>query len=1300
MIQNVSQSIPEPLPQQYFPTLQDIDSTYSDSLCSDPLPPVRMLSPHFSQRSRSLIHDVSDADHLADNELNHYEDELQLALQRQISHHQSHSANPLPPFSSMKSLSLDPKMKPFAGSRPILSRTPTLKSTETKALCEKLDNVNQMINDMNQYVTNHKSKQIKTDRFMIRKLGEIQDEIEDSEVYIEEHIDDKFIAWNQERKMLGMSNERERTQCMNLRKQMQDAQARIDQLERAKQLQKQHTEMSVVSSLSRIYEAHPPSIDDEKEGKKVTPAPSSNASTASEVDLKAIKEKWHLEHKHEQIKMKRELSAAHYQEMNAFILKITQPQFRLPRQVIDIVSQTQSNLIEKNTQFGVEMSAQERDVMNQRLRLIGGDELSDANAKDKKAIYAKEYKEHKTVVKQRMNELRALNIKSLQLKLDLVDVLNQSKKKNKKHGNYEVFLERFMRSISRIFFDAKAILSSTNTRETNDIDCEQNDALYRMASRIPLTLKIIELTDVLSCAASNVLCVDDLRSYASNIEKFGLSLVNQYEFIEQFAIRLIHCGVIKPKHYTRQIKSISNIFLSIIARDIGAQLFVDDMDRFIDLLVLIVQFPPVLHQINITTRAKKKHKKNLKQMLHQSNKKSQNNETKQVDMSDAIKTYYNLYSNRNLVKNLKKFEKHMRHMQLNDDDDDDDVKHTDHMDDTFASPTDLFAGPNQKQSNIKLNLMSFPLPPKYKYVIFQCELYWHELHREFSTIWRIKNPSTKPQHQPGFYGGHGYGGNRDYEEEKKDDNTYTKFGWTIHYDLHRYVWKQMTFECKINVLKVIPEGHRNVKRMQAYPYYDEDYNLNKKSDASTELYSYESLYDIESNKKLRFVWNINNTNGMVTRLTRYSEDKSIVQYHSDIYYDLFQLKVCRQGEKNEFMISIAGLPRNTHKMGVKIELFAMYSDPNNDDDTKMKIMSSIITFSYTSHTFIISPNKAELLMDLLRNYAKLSLLCTAIIIQKYDEENNTVRDEMKPVFNPKSNIETPAQDVITSEYHIKKEEETQVIANNSNTICSLDMESIREQIRASKEKIINLTFDTFIWHITADSDNGLLRKLKASIIKKQNQTFNSDVFCLLGHKWYISIYTRDGEDQYSHRRSRRGRNAQNTDDKPIVNIYANCLTKGCIDCKVCYHVLQTGARAEFYDSFDGASFRHRSWGSHAEGKSVLSHKANVIKALCTKEITIKVDISIISESAIGHKNDAKHNCKTGANVIKQEVIEWLTDVVHLSQYLDIFKREAIEDLEIVKRLTMDTLTLMGITKIGHQLKILHQIDIMKQKESS
>eukprot|EP01083_Nonionella_stella_P184723 671698_1 len=641
-----------------------------------------------------------------------------------------------------------------------------------------------------------------------------------------------------------------------------------------------------------------------------------------------------------------------------------------------------------------------------------------------------------------------------------------------------------------------------------------------------------------------------------------------------------------------------------------------------------------------------------------------------------------------------------RAVSLNDDDDDDDVKHTDHMDDTFASPTDLFAGPNQKQSNIKLNLMSFPLPPKYKYVIFQCELYWHELHREFSTIWRIKNPSTKPQHQPGFYGGHGYGGNRDYEEEKKDDNTYTKFGWTIHYDLHRYVWKQMTFECKINVLKVIPEGHRNVKRMQAYPYYDEDYNLNKKSDASTELYSYESLYDIESNKKLRFVWNINNTNGMVTRLTRYSEDKSIVQYHSDIYYDLFQLKVCRQGEKNEFMISIAGLPRNTHKMGVKIELFAMYSDPNNDDDTKMKIMSSIITFSYTSHTFIISPNKAELLMDLLRNYAKLSLLCTAIIIQKYDEENNTVRDEMKPVFNPKSNIETPAQDAITSEDHIKKEEETQVIANNSNTICSLDMESIREQIRASKEKIINLTFDTFIWHITADSDNGLLRKLKASIIKKQNQTFNSDVFCLLGHKWYISIYTRDGEDQYSHRRSRRGRNAQNTDDKPIVNMYANCLTKGCIDCKVCYHVLQTGARAEFYDSFDGASFRHRSWGSHAEGKSVLSHKANVIKALCTKEITIKVDISIISESAIGHKNDAKHNCKTGANVIKQEVIEWLTDVVHLSQYLDIFKREAIEDLEIVKRLTMDTLTLMGITKIGHQLKILHQIDIMKQKESS
>eukprot|EP01083_Nonionella_stella_P301946 1038830_1 len=65
-----------------------------------------------------------------------------------------------------------------------------------------------------------------------------------------------------------MTNERERTQCMNLHKQMEHVQARIDQLEWVKQ----HEEMSVISSLSRIYEAehstchpcHTPSVDDER----------------------------------------------------------------------------------------------------------------------------------------------------------------------------------------------------------------------------------------------------------------------------------------------------------------------------------------------------------------------------------------------------------------------------------------------------------------------------------------------------------------------------------------------------------------------------------------------------------------------------------------------------------------------------------------------------------------------------------------------------------------------------------------------------------------------------------------------------------------------------------------------------------------------------------------------------------------------------------------------------------------------------------------------------------------------------
>jgi len=260
------------------------------------------------------------------------------------------------------------------------------------------------------------------------------------------------------------------------------------------------------------------------------------------------------------------------------------------------------------------------------------------------------------------------------------------------------------------------------------------------------------------------------------------------------------------------------------------------------------------------------------------------------------------------------------------------------------------------------------------------------------------------------------------------------------------------------------------------------------------------------------------------------------------------------------------------------------------------------------------------------------------------------------------------------------------------------MEEIRKQIILSKEKVLKLSQDTFIWHITENSDNGLLHRLKASIINKRNESFNSDVFILLEHKWYISIHTKMEQD---HRRGapRRVRGGGN-DENHSVSIMLNCVTEGSVDCKVSYKLIQTNAKCEFYDSFDGNHWRRNSWRTLSESaRFVLSQNANTIKTL--NEITIKVDISIIADRSKQTKKKSIFLAKQRQNIqIDQAVIRWLTDIVKLPHYVQIFKYEAIDNMDIVKVLTVEHLEKMGIVKIGHQLKILQQIEMLNNKDSN
>eukprot|EP01084_Bolivina_argentea_P311071 538395_1 len=75
-------------------------------------------------------------------------------------------------------------------------------------------------------------------------------------------------------------------------------------------------------------------------------------------------------------------------------------------------------------------------------------------------------------------------------------------------------------------------------------------------------------------------------------------------------------------------------------------------------------------------------------------------------------------------------------------------------------------------------------------------------------------------------------------------------------------------------------------------------------------------------------------------------------------------------------------------------------------------------------------------------------------------------------------------------------------------------------------------------------------------------------------------------------------------------------------------------------------------------------------------------------------NDEKLNVEENDT---SELKKWLNDIVKLGQYMNIFIKNGFYDLSDVKLIDMDTLNEMGINTIAHKLRILHQIDVLKQQ---
>eukprot|EP01084_Bolivina_argentea_P027908 51855_1 len=107
-----------------------------------------------------------------------------------------------------------------------------------------------------------------------------------------------------------------------------------------------------------------------------------------------------------------------------------------------------------------------------------------------------------------------------------------------------------------------------------------------------------------------------------------------------------------------------------------------------------------------------------------------------------------------------------------------------------------------------------------------------------------------------------------------------------------------------------------------------------------------------------------------------------------------------------------------------------------------------------------------------------------------------------------------------------------------------------------------------------------------------------------------------------------------------------------------------------------------------------------INAMVTDKLDCIIDkidlieqrLSNIENGKYKNKNDNDDFIHSGQENVKQ----WLEKSVKLPQYYNLFMENGIEHLSIVSLLTIHTIKAIGIDKIGHQLKILNEVDKLKQ----
>ena len=225
-----------------------------------------------------------------------------------------------------------------------------------------------------------------------------------------------------------------------------------------------------------------------------------------------------------------------------------------------------------------------------------------------------------------------------------------------------------------------------------------------------------------------------------------------------------------------------------------------------------------------------------------------------------------------------------------------------------------------------------------------------------------------------------------------------------------------------------------------------------------------------------------------------------------------------------------------------------------------------------------------------------------------------------------------------------------------------DSQNVKVANKIKLNEFIKLKYDTFIWHIDGKSD--LMKDIRNCLKSKHDfGTFHSDIFVLHGsYKFYIEInkYLSNNDDHYG--------------TVPKINdnllIYLRHFEYDSTHSQIYIKFIQTGNECK-YNTILGQYYDKKE--PYLTANCLIQNLSD-LNGL--NEITIKVIVGIAEQ-----KDDKE----------KEEFKKWLFDIVGLGQYWQCFIDEGINSLKIVKYLSVDDLWIMGINKIGHQLKLMSYI---------